>query len=240
MTGIGDVDEPAARSSRDEMVFDRLCNWIADGTLLPGQHLVPERLAEQLGVSRTPVTNALKRLKQAGLLDWVINSGAFVKRWDKAELAQLFELRGVLEGLAARHAAGRLSDDALYALDTMFADFAVLSPDEAQAPAIVAEYLARDRDFHGAIIKAAANPVLQRTIAQVHVTTSTFAAGLIRTIPVGVAEHSAIVAALRAGDAEAAEREMRRHLQRSVERLKQEAELEAKGRQRPASLITSM
>ena len=212
--------------NRDEFIYGQICEWIADGTLLPGQHLVPERLAEQLGTSRTPITNALKRLKQAGLVEWIVNSGAYVRRWSQAELAQLFELRGVLEGLAARHAATNISPGTLDELDGMFAEYADLPPEEAHSPRVVSRYLAKDREFHGRIIDAAENAILQQTIAQVHVTTSTFAAGLIRTVSIGFAEHKGIVEALRARDPELSERRMRQHLQRSVDWLRDSAQLE--------------
>lgn len=195
------------RQPADEAAFLQMREWIASGVLLQSERLVPERLAERLGVSRTPVVSALRRLAQVGLVDWVPNSGARVKRWSRLELAKVFELRGVHEGLAARHAAV-----------------------QAATPRVVRDYVAQDRRFHRASIEAADREMLLSTIEQIHFTTTSFAAGLIRTISSGLREHAEIIAALRARDGEGCERAMRRHLQRSVDWLYEEAELEAEGR----------
>lgn len=209
--------------SLDEEVFNAIRMMIAEGTLLPGEHVVPERLAKHMSVSRTPVVNALKRLNQEGLIDWVANSGAFVRRFSKLEVAQIFELREVMEGLAARHAALNLSDAQIDELEALFDEFRAL-PEGDLSPRIVRAYLAQDRKFHQAIIEAAANPPLARAIDLVHVTTTAYAAGLIRTVSMGVAEHDILLAAFRARDPEAAEAAMRTHLNRSVVWLYEEVE----------------
>jgi len=209
----------------DEVVHARLCDAIAEGVLSPGQHLRAGRLAKEMSVSRTPVVNALKRLSQAGLVEWVANSGAYVRRFSMLETAQIFELREVLEGLAARHAARNLSERAIDELDALFVDFRGDAGEEA-GPRIVRAYLAKDRLFHRSIIEAAGSAPLSRTTDQVHVTTVAFSAGLIRTVSVGIAEHDQIVAAFRARDPEAAEVAMRKHLRRSVDWLYEEAEVE--------------
>lgn len=221
---------PVPRQPADEAAFLQMREWIASGVLLQGERLVPEHLAERLGVSRTPVVSALKRLAQVGLVDWVPNSGACVKRWSRLELAKVFELRGVLEGLAARHAATKMTPAGIDALEALFEGFRGLSGEQGAAPRVVRDYLAQDRRFHRAIIEAADSEMLLSTIEQIHVTTTSFAAGLIRTISSGLLEHAEIVAAMRARDGEACERAMRRHLQRSVDWLYEEAELEAEGR----------
>ena len=207
------------------MVFASMRDWIADGTLLPGQHMVPERLAGKLKVSRTPVVNALKRLNQVGLVEWIPNSGAYVKRWSKLELAQTFELREVLEGLAARHAALTLSDEEIEGLDQLFAEFR--DETDPTSRLVVRAYLAKDRIFHRRIIEAAGSPALRRTIELIHVTTTSFAAGLIRTVASSLSEHGEIIGAFRARDPEEAERYMRRHLRRSVDALYDEVRLDS-------------
>ncbi len=215
----------AGTVSLDEEVFNAIRTMIAERRLLPGEHVVPERLAKEMSVSRTPVVNALKRLKQDGLIDWVTNSGAFVKRFTRLEIAQIFELREVMEGLSARHAARNLSVAEIDALEELFADFQGL-PEGQLSPRVVRAYLTQDRKFHRAIIDAGASPPLRRAIDLVHVTTAADSAGLIRTVSVGVAEHQVILQAFRDRDPEAAEAAMRTHLNRSVVWLYEEAEAE--------------
>lgn len=218
--------------SLDETVFERLRERIADGSLLPGQAVRTGKLATELGVSRTPVVNALKRLDQAGLVEWVANSGAFVRRFSKLELAQVFEIREVLEGLAARHAATRLDHATIDRLEALFLPF-VDTGNEAPGPRAVRDYLTADRRFHDTIIEAADSAPLRRSLDHVHITTTSYAAGLVRTISSGVAEHDAILAAFRARDAEAAEAAMRTHLRRSIEWLYEAASVDDAARHVP-------
>ena len=215
--------------SLDETVFERLRERIADGSLLPGQAVRTGKLATELGVSRTPVVNALKRLNQAGLVEWVANSGAFVRRFSPLELAQVFELREVLEGLAARHAATRLDETRIDELEALFTAFRDCG-EKAPGPRAVRDYLAADRRFHGTIIDVAASAPLRRSLDHVHITTTSYAAGLVRTVSSGIAEHAVILQAFRDRDPEAAESAMRSHLRRSVDWLYEAASVDAADR----------
>lgn len=78
---------------------------LADGTYPPGSHLREEDLAAQLGVSRTPVREALRRLDAEGWLRVVPNQGAFAAEWSRQDIEEIFDLRALLEAHAAEHAA---------------------------------------------------------------------------------------------------------------------------------------
>ena len=82
---------------------------IIDGRLLPGQRLKEEELARELGISRTPVREALLVLQAEGLVDAEPNRGAAVRAHDAADLDDLYQLRALLEGYAARRAASRIT-----------------------------------------------------------------------------------------------------------------------------------
>jgi DNA-binding GntR family transcriptional regulator len=84
---------------------------ILDGRLEPGRRLKEEELARELGISRTPVREALLMLQAEGLVDASPNRGAVVRSHDADDLRDLYQLRAVLEGYAARLAAGRISDE---------------------------------------------------------------------------------------------------------------------------------
>src|SRR5436190_2563510 len=89
---------------------------ILDGRLPPGQRLKEEELARELGISRTPVREALLILQAEGLVDAAPNRGAVVRSHDGDDLEDLYQLRALLEGHAARRAAASISDDALDSL----------------------------------------------------------------------------------------------------------------------------
>lgn len=88
-----------------EQAYLALRRRLADGTYPPGAHLREEDLAAQLGVSRTPVREALRRLDAEGWLRVVPNQGAFAAAWSRAEIEEIFDLRAQLESHAAERAA---------------------------------------------------------------------------------------------------------------------------------------
>lgn len=99
-----------------EQAYLTLRRQLADGTFPPGSHLREEELATQLGVSRTPIREALRRLDAEGWLRVVPNQGAFAADWSIADVEEIFDLRALLESHAAEHAA-KAQDRRL--LDTM-------------------------------------------------------------------------------------------------------------------------
>ena len=86
---------------------------IVDGRLEPGRRLKEEELARELGISRTPVREALLMLQAEGLVDAAPNRGATVRSHAAEDLDDLYQLRALLEGYATRRAATRLSDEAI-------------------------------------------------------------------------------------------------------------------------------
>ncbi|MGD9288255.1 MAG: GntR family transcriptional regulator, partial [Desulfobacterales bacterium] len=96
---------------------------ITDRKLLPGQKIPQEKLARDLGISRTPLVSALKFLEHEKLVESVPRRGFFVRLFSKEEMVYIFELREVLEGLAARRAAAKITDSQIIELDKFFKPF---------------------------------------------------------------------------------------------------------------------
>ncbi len=107
------------------------------------------RLAEELGVSRTPIREALSRLEQEGLVQNIPRRGSFVVRKTKKEILEMICVWSALEGLAARMATVKASDEELAGLRTMFATF----KDSDGASAHIDEYSEKNILFHQAIIR---------------------------------------------------------------------------------------
>ena len=107
------------------------------------------RLAEELGVSRTPIREALSRLEQEGLVQNIPRRGAFLVRKTKKEILEMVCVWGALESLAARLATVRASDEEIAGLRKMFATF----KDSEGASAHIDEYSERNILFHQAIIR---------------------------------------------------------------------------------------
>ena len=122
---------------------------IVDGGLAPGARLKEEELARELGMSRTPVREALLVLQAEGLVDASPNRGATVRVHDAEDLDDLYQLRALLEGYAARRAAARASEDLVRELWASCERFEELADDDVRT--LVKENLV----FHNAILEAA-------------------------------------------------------------------------------------
>lgn len=141
---------------------------ITQGRLEPGARLKEENLAAELGLSRTPVREALVLLQSEGLVEAVPNRGAFVRSYDADDLRDMYELRALLEGFAARRAAERISDTQLKALRASCSRFERLVARAGQpTTATVRELVRENAVFHDAVLAAAGNERLAVMVRQV-------------------------------------------------------------------------
>ncbi|SNS79200.1 transcriptional regulator, GntR family [Anaerovirgula multivorans] len=106
-----------------EIVFQYLREAILEGKLEPGRRLMEIQLAEELGVSRTPVREAIRKLELEGLVIMVARKGAYVADVSVKDMIDVLEIRGALEGLAASLAAERMTDDDIEALKEIANEF---------------------------------------------------------------------------------------------------------------------
>ncbi len=208
----------------DDKIYRRLKAMLAEGQLAPGERIWQEKLAHQMGVSRTPLVNALKRLAQERLLQWVSRRGIYVRRFSLREAAELFEVREGLEPVAARLAASRITIEEVDRLTAVFARFTV-----RPSTADIRRYLQSDRHFHWRLVELAGNPHLAAAMDSVNIMISAYQVGVPRSLAESLPEHRAILAALRRGDPEASEAAMRVHIRRSVEHLWKRARAEGTG-----------
>ena len=215
------LDQLIERENLDDTIYARIRLMIAERRIVPGERINVDRIARNLGVSRTPVVNALKRLGQEHVVEWVLRRGAFVRQFTTRELARLFEVREMLEGLAARRAAERISRDEV---DRLAARFRALDLSD-DGPALE-RYIAEDRAFHLRLLALADNAHLTHAMESVNLMVFTYQMGLARPPAETVKEHWTILAALRKHDPDASEAAMRLHLRRSCERLDQLADAE--------------
>ena len=210
----------------DDKIYRRLKSMLAEGRLAPGQRIWQEELAREMGVSRTPLVNALKRLAQERLLEWISRRGIYVRRFSLREAAELFEVREGLEPMAARLAASRITTEEVDQLIAVFNHFSI-----RPTPADIRRYLKCDRHFHWRLVELAGNPHLAAAMESVNIMISAYQAGVPRSLAESLPEHRAVLSALRRHDSEASEAAMRVHIRRSVEHLWKRAHAE-EGRHR--------
>lgn len=207
-----------AYRTMQEIVHDTIREAILTGRYAPGQRLVADELAQELGTSRMPVREALHRLEAAGLVSITPHRGAVVSELSEQEIVEIYHIRAVLEGLATRLAAPHLvpSDhDRLNALIDEMASAAAASPDLDQM-------LRGNRDFHEVIWQAARAPRLHELLENLYDASQRFR-NISILLPGRLAqiiqEHRRIAQALAAGDPAAAERFANEHHENTAQRL---------------------
>jgi DNA-binding GntR family transcriptional regulator len=186
---------------------------IFDQKLKAGQKLVQEKLAEELGVSRSPLLKALQKLESDLLVENIPRRGIYVKSMSVKEIVDVFLCRSVLEGLSARLAATLVSAEQIKELKSLFSPFYRDRKIDAE------KYAEADRNFHSQIMKWSGNAVIHRLEVLSHIQLKAYQAGLLRPAEETLAEHFAIIDALEKKDGPLAEQLMRRHIERSMENL---------------------
>lgn len=151
-------------SRASDRAYSAIREMIMSGELAPGDALGEESLADRCGVSRTPVRDALRRLEAEMLVTRSDTQRSFVADWSLDDVADLFELRAMLEGHAARRAAERISDSALQDLRSCNAR---LRKAVTTSPPDIDSFLERNREFHALILEAAGSRKLIALLASV-------------------------------------------------------------------------
>ena len=200
----------------------RLRELIVGGELAPGQRIAEVALVERLNVSRTPVRAALVRLAEEGLLDALPGGGFVVKDFSEADIHDAIELRGTLEGLAARLAAERGAPPLLLAQarECVAAIDAVLARPQLDEAAF-AEYAAHNARLHELLPDMAGSALLRRQLDRVKTLPFANPNGFVLDGPqsarsresllVAQAQHRAAVDAIHAREGARAEALMREH-----------------------------
>lgn len=138
-----------------DVVFNTLRDAILTGKLVPGERLMENQLAEKLGVSRTPVREALRMLELENLVELVPRKGAQVLDMSEKDIINILEVRSALEGLATSVACKKMSKEDLQQLKNMEVDF-----EKAVAENDVEHFVDIDEDFHDLIFAATENDKL--------------------------------------------------------------------------------
>jgi DNA-binding GntR family transcriptional regulator len=144
------------KESLGESAYKTLKSRILERVLQPGEPLVEARLAEELGMSRTPVRDALFKLEQDGLVVSIPNKGTFVESLSTGDVAEIYDIREVIEGLAARLLSRRITKGQAEILEDL-----ARSADAAKAT------VSDDVAFHQAIVRLCGSPRLV-DIARTH------------------------------------------------------------------------
>ena len=212
----GDGEQPE-RGSRGGHAYQKLRDALKSGALKPGDRIMEVPIAKQLNVSRTPVRDAIRRLEAEGLLEHASRAGLVVANLDRRAVAELYEMREVLEGTAARlftrHAAD-IEVDHLLELVAMEKD---MKSGE--------ELAAHNQRFHTHIHRGAHNRYLEKALQAVN--SALWLLGksqmlLQHRAKTALAEHEELAKAVQKRDADLAESVARKHVRSAqAERMRQ-------------------
>jgi Transcriptional regulators len=209
---------PIARKTLHDEVVERLRDLIIEGRLAPGTRINEVQVGAMLGVSRTPLREAIKTLAREGLVENVPSRGAVVRRFSERDVAQILEVLKALEQLAARLACQNADDKTIAEIADMHRRMMNLYKRRQRL-----EYFKLNQAIHSAIVKASGNEalvemhgLLQARIRRVrylgHETPGQWADA--------VAEHEEMIAALTKRDGEALAEVMGRHLDATLVRVR--------------------
>ena len=194
--------------SQGQDTYHRIIGDIRSGRLGPGDRLTETELAARLNVSRTPVREAIRQLEAEGLVTHIPRVGAAIRRLDHAEISELYDMRTVLEGTAARFAARAAS---AVELDELSAIHEAMTG--AATPAALFDL---NRQFHAALLDAARNRFLVKSVAAIHTTLLILGPSTMEEegrAAAAIDEHARVLAAVKARDEDAAEAAMRNHIE---------------------------
>ena len=196
-----------------DVVFESLRKAIVEGSLKPGERLMEVQLAEQLGVSRTPVREAIRKLELEGFVIMLPRKGAYVADMSVKDIIDVLEVRSALEGLAANLAAERMDEKEIEELKKI-SD----SLNSAMENGNLDEILKKDVEFHQCIFEAAGNKRLTQMINSLWEQVYRFRAGYmsdnnaIRGIK---EEHEHLIEAIVSGDGKKASKCAKEHIERA-------------------------
>jgi DNA-binding GntR family transcriptional regulator len=199
------MDGLVSETKLSGVAYGALLDMILRGAIAPGELVTERQIAARLGMSRTPVREAVRRLEGEGTLERQRTGALVVRPYSMEDFLHALAVRRLLEGEAARLAAGKVSPELLSAARERVARL------RRQGLSDTARQ--DDRDFHAAIAEASGNPVLATAISDLRKRTAMFRLGrLPERLEQVCDEHLAILDALASGDGEVARTAMQSHI----------------------------
>jgi len=203
--------------SLSERAYTNIKKMINEYRFSPGSRLNVEHLARDLGTSRTPVWEAVRRLEQEGLVKNIPNRGVFLVELTRQAAIELYTVREVLEGMAARLAVERITDKTLEKMEKL-----LKTQEKFVAEQDLVAYSKSDFDFHACIYAACGNAILREMLESIKEKVRPIAVQITPILTELFHDHHLIVRALRLRDPLLAEVAFREHNRRVLKQLNAE------------------
>ena len=213
-------------ANHSQRAYRHIRKKLLDGTVPPGSRLSYGTIGKEIGISATPVREAVGQLASEGFVELVPQLGAVVRELTRDEAIELYELREALESYAAARAAERISERQIAELTENLKASAALVEDVRKSgnatasQEIAKQFHALDLGFHMTIIEASRNRRMLKVVGDSHILTRIFQAARhefsIEILEATQTEHEAIFAAIKSKDSKAAHDAMERHIRNSL------------------------
>jgi DNA-binding GntR family transcriptional regulator len=212
-----------------QVAYDRIRSKLMHGMLRSGELSEPS-LAREIGISRTPIREAIRQLESEGLLEQRPDRGTFVRRPDRRDIDEIFQIRLLLEPFVASQAAQRADRNTLRELSRVHADMLAVvrqfrkAADPATRDRLMQEHISLDIAFHDLLLRSADNRRILKMIADANILTRTVGcpvAALENMLPFLVEnqrEHGRVLRAVRRGDHREASDAMAFHVSKGREK----------------------
>lgn len=204
-----------SKKSLRDVVLESLRHAIISGKLKPGQHVKERELAQMMGISTTPIKEALRILSHEGWVETYPRRGTFVSQMVNSSIEELLMLKANLESLAARLAAEKMSDEDMAKLEEQVELMEHLVKERS-----IERLSQENTKFHRMIRQAAKNPVIYQMIMNVEALDQAFRERTLKyevEVEAGFADHRRVFEAIKERNPELAEKRMKDHITRSAE-----------------------
>lgn len=220
--------------NQSQKAYRHIRKKLLDGSVPPGSRLSYGTIGKEIGISATPVREAVGQLASEGFVELVPQLGAVVRELTREEAIELYELREAMESYAAARAAERISDRQLNELTSNLKKSRDLvekvreSGRETASATVAKKFHALDLAFHMTIIEASRNRRMLKVVGDSHILTRIFQADRhefqISILDITQSEHEAIAEAIAKGSANTAHDAMKRHIRNSLDLTLSEAD----------------
>lgn len=181
-------------------LYKQIKDMVWEKKLMPGDKIIQEQLAADLGVSRTPLIKVLERLTSERLIEYIPRRGYFVKKLTLEEMIEIFKVREVVEGVAVKEVADKATEKQIEELKGIFSKF-----DIDMCVELKNEYIEADQKFHSRLIEIADIQLIEDINEMFNIYRFSYQKGLMRDPSETIQEHQAILDKIEDHDSRAAQ-----------------------------------
>lgn len=199
------------KTTQKKAAYEKIKNYILESGIKPGSPIDEQTLTEITGTSRTPVREALLQLSIEGLIEIIPKKGAFITRISLQDIIEIFQLREVVEGYAARLAASKINPDKLDEINNLF----IIAKKEKNPSKKIEMHMKSNELLHSYILECCGNSRFQKidnsynNLVKLEINLTNSMKGIVEK---SYLEHMAIIKALKSGNPDEAEKAMRKHI----------------------------